>query len=686
MKDFELVDEVFIAEAHEHLADLEDALLELENDPLNKELIARAFRAMHTIKGSGAMFGYTELSRFAHDAETAFDLVRKGHLDIDFSLLSLFLSVKDHILQLLATKHPSREVILASDHLVAQIKRLTAGALGRNDSQEKQRFDATTGELLYWIRYMPTPETYLTGPDPAVIAEQLGRLGSLREEFHGKPYPSLDLFDPHGIYGHWDFLLLTLESEELIQKTFAFSKPEEETIVRLLGKSLKVDADELLTILDEAGRIEPDSVLLHIHEYLSESVSQPHAEGVSKKQSGSTASMDVAKSLRVDSDRLDGLVNMVGELVILQSRIAQLCRKREEASDEGDVELAGVSEDLERLSDKMRNSALRLRMIPIGSTFGAFRRLVRDLCAQFGKSVDLVLEGAETELDKIVIDRLKDPLMHILRNSLDHGIESVKIRKAGGKPETGTVLLKASHAGGEVILRIQDDGRGIDPRLILAKAKEKHLITPDAELEENDILNLIFEPGFSTKDEVTDISGRGVGMDVVKRGIEELRGRIEIASIPGQGTIFTIHLPLTLAIIDGLGVEIGNENYIVPLAHVESCQERFFSTAEERSSVNMIESFNYMGTMTPCLSLRKALGVPAEQSDYERIILVNVDGVRVGLAVDVIIGRQQTVIKSLSDLYKNIDLVSGTTINGDGGISLILDVPALIKQAMAMQK
>ncbi|WP_034643405.1 chemotaxis protein CheA [Desulfovibrio inopinatus] len=684
MKDFELVDEVFIAEAHEHLADLEDALLELENDPLNKDLVARAFRAMHTLKGSGAMFGYTELSRFAHDAETAFDLVRKGRLDVDSHLLTLFLTVKDHILQLLTTKHPSQEIVLESDHLLAQIKSLMSDVIDEKASPGQRRLDAVSGETLYWVRYMPSTESYLMGPDPAVLAEQLGRMGSLREEFHGERYPSLDLFDPEKTYGHWDFLLLTLETEEQVQKIFSFTGTEEEAVIRALGQNLRVDADDIMVLLDEMGKIAPDMAMGRLQEYLTEPSVQSRPD-VAKPHSGSVSTLDAGKSLRVDSDRLDSLVNMVGELVILQSRIAQLCRRREEECEDGDIELASVSEDLERLSDKMRNSALRLRMVPIGTTFGGFRRLVRDLCAQFDKSVELVLEGAETELDKVVIDRLKDPLMHILRNSLDHGIESASNRLNMGKPETGTVRLEACHGGGEVIIRIRDDGRGINPNLVLRKAKARNLVAADAELDDKDILNLIFEPGFSTKDEVTDISGRGVGMDVVKRSIEGLRGRVEIVSQPGQGTTFTIRLPLTLAIIDGLCVVIGNEHYIVPLAHVESCQERFFPTPEARSAVKTIESFDFIGAMTPCLSLRKILGVPSEQSEYERIIIVSVDGIRVGLAVDVIIGRQQAVIKSLSDLYKNINLISGTTINGDGGISLILDVPALIKQ-VATQK
>jgi two-component system chemotaxis sensor kinase CheA len=316
-------------------------------------------------------------------------------------------------------------------------------------------------------------------------------------------------------------------------------------------------------------------------------------------------------------------------------------------------------------------------MLPFGTTFGALRRLVRDLAESLGREVEFITEGAETELDKTVIDRLKDPLMHILRNAIDHGLEPAEQRRAAGKPEAGTVRLSAHHESGDVIIRVRDDGRGIDPARVRAKAVERGLIAPDADLGDKEIFALLFEPGFSTAEQVSEVSGRGVGMDVVKKSIDALRGSVDIDSEPGTGTCLSVRLPLTLAIIDGLNVCIGDESFILPLATVESCQERFVDNGGPKE-LDVIER---MGRMIPCISLRRMLDVPGEQPEYERIIVAGVDGSYVGLAVDTVVGRQQAVIKSMDEIYKDLDWISGTTINGDGGISLILDVPQLVRHA-----
>jgi two-component system chemotaxis sensor kinase CheA len=376
-------------------------------------------------------------------------------------------------------------------------------------------------------------------------------------------------------------------------------------------------------------------------------------------------------SIRVDSIRLDDLVNMVGELVIIQSRLTQA------VSRSGDSILGQIAEDLERLTDAMRDNALAIRMMPIGATFGTFRRLVRDLSTSLDKEVAFVAIGEDTELDKTVIDRLKDPLVHILRNSIDHGLESPEERQAAGKPAQGTVELAAAHSGGEVLITVSDDGRGIDPAKIKAKAVERGLIAQDADLSDKEIYNLLFEPGFSTAEKISNVSGRGVGMDVVKRSIEALRGAVEIDSTPGRGAQLTLRLPLTLAIIDGLSVRVGEESFILPLANVEACQERFIKP----EAVQELEVIERMDRLIPCISLRKMLNVPGDQPEYERIVIVTIEGTQAGLAVDTVIGRQQAVIKSLEGIDGGAEWISGTTINGDGGISLILDVPQLVRYA-----
>lgn len=392
---------------------------------------------------------------------------------------------------------------------------------------------------------------------------------------------------------------------------------------------------------------------------------------VAKLSGGSgskTQAQQAAATLRVDAARLDSVVNMAGELVILQSRLRQAVKAN-------DIEAAAaVDEDLERLTDAMRDVALGLRMLPIGTVFSQFTRLVRDLSATLGKEVEFVAVGGDTELDKTVIDRLKDPLIHLLRNCLDHGIESPEARQAADKSPRGTITLSASHSGGNVVIRITDDGRGIDAVAVRRKALEKGLIAPDADIGEKDLFDLIFAPGFSTAAKVSDISGRGVGMDVVKRNIEALRGTVELESAAGTGTTVTIRLPLTLAIIDGFCVLVGGESFIVPLVNLRGFQERFIS-----GEVRVVDTIERMGDLIPLVSLRRLFGAPGPQPSYERVVVTEVEGEIVGFSVDKVVGRQQAVIKSLDDCYRDLKWISGTTINGDGSISLILDIPQLIR-------
>jgi two-component system chemotaxis sensor kinase CheA len=359
---------------------------------------------------------------------------------------------------------------------------------------------------------------------------------------------------------------------------------------------------------------------------------------------------------------------MVGELVILQSRLRQAAKAR--ALDA----VTEVDEDLERLTDNLRDVALGLRMLPIGSVFSQFTRLTRDLAASLGKDVEFVALGGETELDKTVIDRIKDPLVHLLRNSLDHGLERPEERLAAGKSPQGRVTLSANHSGGNVVIVIADDGRGIDVAAVRRKALERGLIAPEAEPTEKELFDFIFAPGFSTAAKVSDVSGRGVGMDVVKKNIEALRGTVELSSVLGQGAAVTIRLPLTLAIIDGFNVMVGGDSFIVPLVNLRGFQERFVE-----GQVRTVDTIERMGSMAPVVSLRRLFDVPGDQPGYERVVITEAEGETVGFCVDKVIGRQQAVIKSLDDCYRHLKWISGTTINGDGSISLILDVPQLVR-------
>ena len=358
-------------------------------------------------------------------------------------------------------------------------------------------------------------------------------------------------------------------------------------------------------------------------------------------------------------------MDLVGELVTAQARLTQF------ASEQNDPRLQAISEEIERLSDELRDNTLGIRMLPIGTTFSRFKRLVRDLSQELGKRIVLETHGEDTELDKTVIERLSDPLVHLLRNSIDHGIESPETRIARGKNPEGRIVLSAEHSGGEVLIRIIDDGAGIDPDRVRAKAVEKGLIAPDALISDKDALMLIFAPGFSTAEKITNVSGRGVGMDVVKRNIDALRGRVSLDSVPGEGTTVSVRIPLTLAIIDGLQVQVGESYFIMPLAAVEECVELIRQDGERAAFINL------RGQMVPWVSLRTNFDIPGERPPIEQVVVCNSQSSRVGIVVDRVIGEHQTVIKSLGKVYRDVRGISGATIKGDGSMALILDIAAL---------
>ncbi|MGM0673740.1 MAG: chemotaxis protein CheA, partial [Spirochaetota bacterium] len=380
-------------------------------------------------------------------------------------------------------------------------------------------------------------------------------------------------------------------------------------------------------------------------------------------------------SIRVSSEKLDNLVDLVGEIVTLQARLSQTTAQL------GDSNLNTISENFERLTDELRDSTMSIRMLPIGTTFSKFRRLVRDLSQELGKEVEMVAAGGETELDKTVIERLNDPLVHVIRNAIDHGIERPEVREKAGKPRTGTVTLSAEHAGAEVLIRITDDGAGLEQASILEKARSRGLIRGDEDLSEQEIYQLLFAPGFSTADSVTSVSGRGVGMDVVKKEIDNLGGSVHIESTPGSGTTFRLNIPLTLAIIDGLLVKIGGQHYVFPLSAVGECIEL---TEEMRGSESGGHIINNRGDVLPYVRLRDVFGIEGAIDGIEQVVVVYSQQGTVGFVVDSVIGDFQTVIKNLGKLYRDLEGISGATILGDGTVALILDLQKLASLATSV--
>ncbi len=697
----------FREEAHELLAELETALLELETNSTDQELIGRVFRALHTIKGSGAMFGFEKIAEFTHEVETAFDQVREGELSASRELIDLTLLARDQIFAMLDSPEENEETTgLKNIEIITLLKKLTAGSSTETpqDAAEashtaplKAKADHPSPEMEknYRIRFSPSPDIFLHGTNPILLLDELRRLGECHILAHTNPIPELKSLDPEKCYTGWDILLTTNKGINSIKDVFIFVEDDSELNIEIIEEEEKPDIDnepkKLGEILVERGDLAPekldrileekkpigeilvDSGLVSTEKVESALVEQLHIKETQEKRQ----SAERTASIRVASDKLDSLVDLVGEMVTVQARLSQT------TSQAKNPVLLAISEEVERLTAELRDTAMSMRMLPIGTTFNKFRRLIRDLSGKLGKEVTLTTEGADTELDKTVIERLNDPMIHLIRNCMDHGIEMPAERKKRGKDPTGTIHLRAAHSGAYVLIEIIDNGGGLNREKILAKAVETGLAARENELSDKEVYSLLFAPGFSTAEKVTGLSGRGVGMDVVKRTIDALNGSIEITSIKDKGTTITLKIPLTLAIIEGLLVELGDDFFIIPLSSIEECVEL---NREDVASSHGRHLAEVRGSLLPYINLRQIFNVGGEIPEIQQIVVVAADGQKVGFLVDKVIGQLQTVIKSLGKAYRNIEGVSGATILGDGTVALILDVLKLAKRAEIEEK
>jgi len=689
---------IFKEETYELLVDLENSLMELESQPEDINLIGSVFRALHTIKGSGAMFGFDTVSAFAHQVENVFDLIREGSLKVSKELIGYTLEAKDFIrdiiesTELSSDQEKTRESILtklkdysnknnSSESDVNNLMKEKDNNISKEIADErKENFDTT-----YRIRFTPSEKILKSGNDPSELISELCSLGKSSIVSHIDRIPPINEMEPDFCYLYWDILLTTSKDINAIKDIFIFLDEESEVKIDIIdeGDTDDLDYKKLGNILVEKGDLsieemkkvlakQPmlgeillDKGLTDQDKLASALMEQKHIRQIRKERTEKT----VAASLRVSSMKVDKLVNLVGELVTTQARLSQI------SSSIDDPELVSLSEDIERLIWELRDNTMEMRMLPFGSTFGRFKRLVRDLSSNLNKEIDLITFGGETELDKTVIEKLGDPLTHIIRNCIDHGIEEPEIRVEKGKPKHGTIKLSAFHSGANVIVQVSDDGSGLDLKAIEQKALSKGLISNDVLLTDKEISSLIFEPGFSTAKEVTDVSGRGVGMDVVKKNINLLRGVIDVDSISDKGTTIKLKIPLTLAIIDGLLVAIGKERFVLPLSTVEECIEVRYDEIKNAKGRNFVK---LRGELIPYINLREIFEIKDDIPDLVQVAITNIDNERIGFVVDRVIGGHQTVIKSLGTIYKNIEGISGATILGDGTIALILDVLKII--------
>ncbi|TWB56215.1 chemotaxis protein CheA [Nitrospirillum viridazoti] len=695
---------IFRQEAQELLEQLEQALLDLEHAPDDDDLINSAFRALHTVKGSGAMFGFDAVAAFTHHVETAFDLVRKGKVAPSRALIAVGLAAKDHMRLLIEA--PDLAESADGDAILQSLKQIVGGPSASMAAAETAPEDAPEGASpegtsTWRIRFRLARDAMAMGTNPLLLLDELRGLGVATVVARTEGVPALEAMAATECHLAWDVLLTTSQPRTAIEEVFMFVIDDMELSIDAIGRTsegrrigeILVDRGDVAqqavdaavaaqmplgTLLVKSGEVSPDTLAAALAEqqHVRTGLGAGPSALPGNQQGGAKGTAKAVDSIRVPAERLDELMDRVGELVIVQSRLSQV------AASSNDVEVKAIAEEIERLAHELRDTTMGVRTVPIGSLFGRFRRLVHDLANELGKRIELVTVGEETELDKTVIERLNDPLIHLIRNAIDHGLEAPEGRAAAGKPAAGRITLTACHAGAEVMVSISDDGRGLDRARIQSRAEDQGLVPPGAKLSDAELFQLIFEPGFSTAKEVTSLSGRGVGMDVVKRAIEGLRGKIDIASTPGEGTRLTLRLPLTLAIIDGLLVRVGTGRYALPLSAVEECVEL---SAEEDARSRGRSFLNIRGDLVPFLRLRELFQVSEPPDRYQKAVIVSFGGRRVGLVVDQVIGNHQTVIKSLSKLHADVETFAGATILGDGAVALILDIANLVKLGMAYE-
>ncbi len=709
----DLYRQTYIEEARENLEELTQALLELETDPCNNEHVDKAFRALHTIKGSGSMFGFDTIAAFTHTIETVYDLVREGRLSVTPELISHTLAASDVIRDLLqdnaAIPAGKDELELIFRNIAASVQGATTG----NDEPPSPQPDDTApeendrnDETTYRIVFKPAHDLLLNGTNPLLLLRELQDMGTCTITTVTDNVPEFENLNPEMCYVHWDIILTTLADRNTILDVFIFVEDgstitvdivdtvdhdtgEEKTkkIGEILTERGDVSTDDIQEAIGEQKRI--GEVLIAAGKTTEQNVNtalaeQQHLQTVQQQK----AQEKSASSIRVASPKIDTLVDLVGELVTFQAGLSQFATVRmnpdtfkDEKTDRHALmkrcnELMRIAESAERLTAELRDTTMSIRMIPVGTLFNKFRRVVRDLSRSMGKTIDFIIEGGETELDKTVIEKLSDPLMHIIRNCIDHGIELPDVRTAAGKQANGTVKLSARHSGAYVVITVQDDGAGLNRNRIRQKALEKGIIDENVELDEKAVYDLIFAPGFSTAGEVTDVSGRGVGMDVVRRNIvDNLQGAIDIGSESGRGTTLTLKMPLSLAIIDSLLVKVENNPLILPLGVVEECVEL---TADDRKRQHGKHMAQIRGHLVPYIALREYLYESDGRPGIEQVVVCNINGNKTGVVVDEVLGKHQAVIKPLGKMYKDIQGVSGASILGDGTVALILDTQQLV--------
>jgi two-component system chemotaxis sensor kinase CheA len=681
--------DAFFEESFEALDSMEAALLKLDLGAPDAELINTVFRVAHSIKGGSATFGFKDVASFTHSLETLLDELRAQRMQVTQPLSDLLLKSVDvmrAMLRATQSKEPIDAQVAADLQFDIELAIANKGIAAAPSAPVAVAAptpvpaSAAQGPAGWRIDFRPLPELLAHGNDPIRLFGELAALGTLTVTPDLQYLPALAELPADECALRWT---LTLESEVTKQVVEAvFEWAEGECVLAIEPLRSEVAAAQTVTaspVTDAAASIPVADIDTPTKPSTSEVIAPAAAGQPSTPSLAKSAAHSDSSSIRVSIEKIDELMNTVGELVITQSMLTQLGQRVEGPM--GDRLRSGLTQ-LERNMRELQDSVMRVRMLPISFVFSRFPRMVRDLAQRLGKQVELKISGENTELDKTVMEKIGDPLVHLVRNCIDHGLEAPNDRVASSKPATGSVFLNAYHKGGSIVIEVADDGRGLAKEKILAKAQARGLVNAGATLTDSEIYDLIFLPGFSTVEQATDLSGRGVGMDVVRRNMMELGGTVELSSVPNKGTRFTITLPLTLAIVDGQSIDVGGQTYIVPLLSIiESLQL-------EPQMINRIagrgEVFSFRGEYLPIVKLYEVFGVKPHKRDLTEglVMVVEGDGRRVGLFVDQLLGQQQVVIKSMETNYRRIEGVAGATILGDGEVALILDLPGLVRVAV----
>lgn len=711
----------FIEDATDLIIDLEKSLLDLENEPNSEELIEQVFRVMHTLKGVSSMYGFDKISELTHHLETIYDFVREGSFDIDQKILNISLASVDHIRALLMDSDEQTEEI-KKDHkaLIEDVNKIVEGIKGKAEEDRKELKQKSpilhhpTEQNTYYILLTPDDNIGTRGINLQGIFDELNEMGITKAI--PRTHPPEVIEKEKKFYMFWEIFIVTKEKQVDVENVFLFvddeaevSKIADKNILAIESVKNKLDelaeipqviniedlklfiaaineqTTEIVTDLEEITAIEqgktkaePDKEKEKIT-IDEENNNTLEPEDKSKTEMPRIKKVDgkngfgqelITSNIKVSSEKLDELMNLVSELVTTKAELSLIAQMQR------NPQLESVAEKVEKLSKQFRDNALKIRLIPVNNLMGTFQRLVRDLSHELNKKVQFVIEGGDTELDKTIIDSISNPLVHIIRNSIDHGIEPEEIRLLKGKEAKGKITFKAFHESTNVVIQIVDDGSGINLDKVKQKAVEKGFITKNEDITERDLINLTFSPGFSTVENVSEVSGRGVGMDVVKQKIADIRGVVDLETIKDVGTTITIKLPQTLSIIDALLVRVDDTHFLIPLSVVDNCSE-----SKHQELVRAVNSrVEIEGRLIPFIYLRKEFEIENNVPDYERLVLIKHEEEHIAIVVDEVVGEHQAVLKPLGEMFSNLDLISGASILGDGSVALVLDTNRLVKQ------